>query len=377
MIFVILILYILLVNYLCRCIAPHKKLLYCILVACAFILISGLRSKFIGVDTISYVKTFLKSSPFTWAQFLNTIKKPEFLFYTYRMLVRTVTEHYTLFLFPIAVWYVSCVTFFIYKYSSYPMISYLLFLSMGYFFLSMAGLRQIIGMAFLLLALDKLIQKKHLLCLLLIVIASCFQITSLAFLVIYLINLLPLNKWYLIGIGALTGASYILGAGALLQVVNMVWGNTRGYVKIEYGGISTYILLILISICVLVFYPHILSPKRSDLLLVPGGYIKHCREKKPILELKGFITDQLFFKMLLFSIPIQLLAIYQANVFRIAMMYHIAVLALIPNTISRQKDRATIILTMIVITVLLMIQFFVFTYGAKTINPFHFFWETP
>lgn len=341
----------------------NSKKIYCITIAVILIFVSGFRSYNIGTDTPAYVQVFLNSDKISLNFLKDILTKREPLFLLYLALVRTISDNYSLFLLPIAIFYISTASSFIYKYSKTPLISYIILLSMGYFSFSMAGLRQTIGYAILIIATDKLIDRKYLISVLLIFIASLFHITSLVYFVVFIVILIPLNKWYLIIVLGFSLFSYFYGSSVLLRIVEIVWADTRGYKEIEFGGISTLLLLLVVATATLFFYPELLwsqSNKNNISVLSKNKY---------------FFVDQLFTKLLLLSIPIQLMAIYQANIFRVATMFHFFITCLIPSVIIRQRESKIIFMSQIVVVFFLILQLFMFTRNSGNILPFTFFWE--
>ena len=108
----------------------HKngKKVYFAIVTLLLIFFAGFRDLSVGTDTKSYVNGFLKCEPFSevsWGEFIK--EESEFLYFMYRSIIRQITEHYVWFLLPISVFYIIVVSRFIYKYSDYPSISFLVF----------------------------------------------------------------------------------------------------------------------------------------------------------------------------------------------------------------------------------------------------------
>ena len=89
-----------------------------------------------------------------------------------------------------------------------------------------------------------------------------------------------MNKIFILAIILLCVIFYIFGDFIWQGFAEEIWGDTRVY-ESEYGGISTFILLVFISIATLIFYPNILKGKRGR------------------LQDNINVEDELFFKMLL------------------------------------------------------------------------------
>lgn len=363
MIFIVLVFLILLLPLLTNKLKNRKKT-YIIFVSIAFVLIAGLRSYMVGTDTLGYVNSFLLSKNISFPVLRDVFIKREVLFIIYQSLIRTITDNYSVYLIPIAIFYICAVSYFIYKYTESPAISYIIFMSMGFFSFSMAGLRQTIAYSILIIATHCLINKKYTKSVLLILLASLFHITSLFYFVVYIIYALPLNAWYLSLIGVATVFAYLRGDTLLLSVVTTVWGNQRSFSDVEYGGISTLILLVVVSTATLLFYPELLQ--RRKILSQPSIFNGYTKELS---------VNILFTKLLLFAIPLQLMAIYQAAIFRIATMFHFYMVCIIPNVINKQQNPKSILISKIIVVFLLLLQLFVYTYHAADIIPYTFFWQ--
>lgn len=333
------------------------KTAYCVLIGIALVLIAGLRSESVGTDTQRYVQGFYSFLPEQHSVF-DLFSQREWLFYLYRSIVRSLTDNYTVFLFIPTLFYICVVCHFVNRHSSSPAISFLLFLSMGYYSFSMAGLRQTIAMGFLILATECLLDKKLLRCSLLILIASGFHITSLIYFLVILLYFLPLNKWFVGLIAVLTVLIRLGGESFIFSLVDLIWGDSRTY-KQESGGTSTLLLLILVSAATLLFHKGL--PEYQGI-----------RKTDPVRGMEG---DLLFTKMLLFSVPFQFMALYQANAFRIAMLFHFPLIVLLPNVIASQEDLRIRIIAKAVIVPLLLYQLFFITGGTADILPYSFFWQ--
>ena len=333
-----------------------KKKYYIFLMCIAFVFVSGLRSYKVGTDTPGYVEAFLDAPKLTGRFIIQCFQNYEALYYILQSLVRTITDSYTVFFLIIATFYISCVGFFVYKYSEMPAISFLLFMSMGYFSFSMAGLRQTIAMGFLLLALRQILNERYVSSFVLIFVASFFHIVSWVFLLIYLLKVFPLNKVFICAILILCGIFYLYGDVIWQVFAKGIWGDSRTY-ESEYGGISTLVLLVFVSIATLIFYPNIFGKNKGN------------------LQNKNNPEDVLFFKMLLLSVAFQVLAVWQANAFRLSMIFHVSMIPLLPKVLTFQKKMESRYLAVAVVIVALCIQLFLITANASDILPFTFFWQ--
>ncbi len=337
----------------------HGKKIYFISVTLLLIFFAGFRDLSVGTDTKSYVTGFLngvKISEITWGEF---IKNDEFLYYAYRSLIRQFTRNYTWLLLPISVFYVTVVSRFIYKFSAYPSISFLAFLSMSYYAFSMAGLRQTIGYAFLILATEALINRKRLLCCLYIVIAGGFHVTSFLYFVVLLIDIVPFGLIFIGFIGIASAVCYVY-AMPFSHFFIEFFEKSEAYKKTEYGGNVVLMVVILVCIAAMLLHPDIFKKAQPEI---------NSKGKKVMSDLQ---RDRFFMKMVLFSIPILIMVMFQANIFRIAAMFHFYMLILIPTVIKKQTDPYIQALGKLIVYLALLAELFIFTYNAAEIFPYSF-----
>lgn len=335
------------------------KKIYCYIIGASFIFFAGFRSLLVGTDSLTYAKVFQNTMPITKESFFAAFEKKEFFYKILTGVLRRITDNYTILFFIVALFFISVVCFLVRKYSTSPMLSFILFMSMGYFSFSMAGIRQTIAMGFLFLALDRMLKKKYVAAVILVLIASGFHITSLIYFLAILIYFIPFNIFSILVASALSIFIYVSGNSLTTRIVDVVWGDSRGYGKFEYGGISTLILLVVVFVAACIFYP---------------GLIKYSKTRKQEKD-QSMEIDSYFIKLLMFSIPFQIMTTYQANAFRIAMLFHFPMILLLPNVISKQQNRVVRIVAKVVVIGCLMYQLFAITYGSADINPFTFFWQ--
>jgi hypothetical protein len=324
---------------------------YCILISFLLLIIAGLRSLSVGIDTHAYVYSYINSLYMYNFEDLSSFIRSEFLFQFFSKIIRYFSENYTIYLTIIATFYSIVIGRFIYKYSKEPTMSFLMLLSMGYYFFSMTGLRQTIAICFIVIAIDKLIEEKKISFFILVLIAGLFHQSAFIGLLIYILNKLKVNYKYIFVIGIISLFVYIFGPLIINHIVELFW-PTRQYGVEEYGGTSTIFLLIIISIVSFI----LMSWKRN----IDSNFLN---------------INSLFIKLVMFSIPIQVLAIYQANSFRVAMYFHIVSIILVPNIINDTEDKLVRLLGYLITITLLLIQFFYFSYYYSGIIPYTFFWE--
>lgn len=338
----------------------YKKF-FVTIIGIAMFIFMAFRSSRVGTDTLGYINSFKKASRFSFSNTIEIFKEKEPFYNLFESIVRTFTDNYTVFFIIISIFVMLSVCRFIYKYSSNPTMSFIAYMSMAYFAFNLAGIRQTIAIGLLLYAMDAMLEKKTLKALVLVGVASLFHISSLIGIFIIIIYFLPLNFFYVAVCTAASIFMYVSGNTFWKKVVEIVWSDERRY-KEEFGGTSTLVLLILIVVGVAFIAPVLFTNKHKI--------------KKLSDEEQSFISiNSYFYKILLFSIPFQVLAIHQANAFRVAMIFHIVMLALLPNSVTALKKQSERALINCVLIICLLVQLFVFTYVVADINPYTFFWQ--
>ena len=483
-----------------------SKKLYVVIAGGALLFFSGLRSLYVGTDSYSYAVGFARTEPFTLGSALSYLRQREPLFYIFRSIVRMFTDSYTPFFFAISAFYITAVSFFIYRYSKIPAIGYMLFMSMAYYTFSMAGLRQTAAMGFLIFAMDRIVNRRYFAAAALTITAFFFHVSSIIFLAAFLLWLLPLNKWFMAFAAALSLFIFAGGYTLVSIIVQFVWEEGRIY-KEESGGTGTLMLLVAVAAAGLLLYPALWNAKHvktgrdkseklrgrrryvakkvkkpvssSRICADRAGYVQdrynmgpsvknpkeragYARRFDPTFKNKSgrntpgpagrkataafelnangaakqntgdyqnnqglrpyyrrrhigradhaapsagaFVSampfgvqgmsdgraghpvcaaadgrdalcDSFFCKMLLASVPFQIMAVYQASAFRVAMLFHFAIVALVPNVISAQSDVRIRILGAIAVTAFVLYQLFAVTAGVGNILPYTFFWQ--
>lgn len=337
----------------------NGKRFYFFVVTSLLILFAGFRHWSVGIDTPSYVNFFLNGKGITEYTFSSIFKETEFLHIIYRSIIRSLTDNYFWYLFPVACFYTIVVARFIYKHSAYPSISFLAFLSMSYYAFSMTGIRQTICYGFLIIAADALLSGKRLRAIFYIVVSAGFHATGWLFLSAVLIDLIPFGFAFLGGVFVLSAISY-LKAPVFIQLFVRMLDKSEDYLEFETGSTVILLVIVTVSLAALLLHPDIFkktSPERN----MNGTLVKSTTQK-----------DQFYIKMILFAIPILIITLYQASIFRVAAMFHFYMLALIPGVIKKQSDPYIQVLGKMIIIVTLLAELFIFTYGAAGVLPYSF-----
>lgn len=332
----------------------RAKKVYCVVMACLFVFFIGLRSRNIGIDSLDYSNSFYKAPKFSWDVFVGFLKQKEFLYHSLQSLVRTFTPYYTVWFCIVAIAYIVPLAIFIYRKSSLPYLSFILFMSMAYMNFAMAGLRQTFATSFLIISFGYLSEKKYIKYIIFVLIATCFHITACVFILCLFLKRDKIGIFDIAFFLLVFAFFVVFGRQLIETALTIVFKDTRSYTTDEYGGISTFALFMVIAVAALVF----------DKKITEKSIVRKDNQ------------EALLFRLLLVAIPFQWLAIYQANCFRIAMYFSLfPILTIIPNTLSRQRDIVIKSVGTVLTLGLLLFQLFCITYHQSGVNPYEFFWE--
>jgi hypothetical protein len=183
----------------------HKKKIFISLVAIQWILISGLRSVYVGADTYAYKQMFeqgiSKSWSAIWNEFVgvytNTISGKDVGYTIFEKLFSYISTDYRVYLFAIAIFFMVPLARGIYRYSKDPYISFIVYSLLFYNFFSITGIRQTIATAIVFYFGYELIKKRKFISfVLLILLVATIHKSILIFIVYYFIANRKLSNIY-------------------------------------------------------------------------------------------------------------------------------------------------------------------------------------
>lgn len=249
-----------------------KKKVYCTICAVQWILLSGLRDYSIGNDTKQYAYLFEEGFYTSWKTLigncwnylLHGYKTKDPGYYLLQKIFQIFSHDYRLWLFFIAIVFTGLMARWIYKYSSMPDISFLVYSVLFFAFYSVTGHRQTLATAMIVFLGYEYAKKRQFVKFAIVAfIAFMLHKSSLVFIVYYLIANSSITSTYFI---FMFGASFII---ALLG--KQLYGPLASFLgfadeQIDYsgGGAETYAtILVLLCLVCFCFYPWI-NKKRTD-----------------------------------------------------------------------------------------------------------------
>lgn len=289
---------------------------------CGFflVLVAGLRNSNVGIDTPRYVAYYLEYGKMSFAELWSMKKDPGFFVFS-KVLYMIYGDNYSLYLLTIAALFQIPVSKLIYDHSPNLLLSHLLFMSMGFFYFSMTGIRQTLAMAATCWGFIFLLNGSWIKAVVAVLIGSLFHRSGLAFLVGIIMAGRKVNYKTILLYAAITVFFIVQGEG----VVSTFLGLGAEY--LEDDRFTIYSLegdtLKLTGFIQLVLY-FVLA------FFLPSSNL--LRDKKYMM----------FLNLLILSIIMQSLAIYIAEFFRVAMYFSLAMVAFIPQACNNTKYKRAI-----------------------------------
>ena len=309
---------------------PKVNVLLCSIAYIGLIFLAAFRAPEVGTDTLSYISDYKEIHTFTWQDIMEHYRGYELFYF--------VCKIFSLLGCPICMWfafieiiYVSAIARLIHKDSTDKIYSIILFITIGLYMFSLAGLKQTMAMGLILHAFMELRNKRYFTTVLLFFLAFFAHPTALVFLPAFLFYICRNVKHYnliLICFSVLFAFSlkYILASffnvGRLDHFGRYLEINTSYLIL----TLLFYILMIIVSI------PFIKS------------YSKNCIYKnEPRFEMTCLII----------ACCLQFLASLSPSLFRLALYYTPFFLIYMPNVLYVRSDVARKVIKLIIILCIL------------------------
>lgn len=205
-----------------------------------------LRYKYIGADTIGYVRFFEKEiRSYSFTEIFNADEfRFELGFCLYVKIISLFTENYTVFFLVNAIIIFGIVMRFACKYTQNPFVFFFLFIALGTYQFMETGLRQALAITICLLAVDFIKGKKLIPSLLTVLVAYYFHKSALIFLVVYPLCIIKKYDWLAFVYIILTGILFF-GFAAFQDAFNRLLGYGYDIEETGNGGIFMMLVVIL------------------------------------------------------------------------------------------------------------------------------------
>lgn len=275
------------------------------------IVLAAFRSDTTGADTPGYIKEYSEVLKLSWSEIAEQFRGYSMYYY--------ISKIFSIFHMPLFVWfgfveflYLYAVKLFIKRHSYDPILSFLVFLSIGLFAFSLAGLKQVMAMAFMLYSYLFFIQKQHLRALILFLLAYLSHPTSLFSVVLFVLYVIRDRKifWPIVLLIAITlsfyGGPLLVGA---TEYYEQGTGNSHFNSYLVYDNRYSPVMLVYYLSLILFSLPGLSNYKKVD--------------KSQM---------RLTLAMCIISSSAQVLAFFTPHAFRIAYYFLPFYLILVPNS---------------------------------------------
>lgn len=310
---------------------------------------SGLRHYSIGKDTKSYVLDFYQKKSMDWRYVIENYKEP--LYNGLVKLISQITDSYTIYLFIVAAIFMIGIMCLLYRYSENYFMSFLCLVTLGYFYFSMAGLRQTVAMTILLFS-YKFVRERRLIPFLSLVLLACgFHNSAAIFILIYPLAYMRMGwKQIVIIVGG-----YLFSGALYNQIFSLIFSAES--LSDRFGGYQEYTSDVslagyVIQICIFLFCLYY--------------YKRRC---------SACGQDQTLYNMMVLGILFQGLTPYLGEFFRISMYFSMYAILAIPNACASETNVNNRKIVTCAVAGLLLLYFVFFSGPDSSIMPYRFYWQ--
>ena len=311
---------------------------------------SGFRHQYYGTgDTDRYCQAYLETASESFEQIaMNHAKDPFFSIFNKCLSFVFGTEAQFMLIFY-AIFVVGAVSYVVYKESKDPMLSFVLFISLGFLSFMMNGLRQSIAMGFIMLSYPFLKEKKLIKFVAAVLLGSLFHNTSIVFLLAYPAYIVGFKRNVILLYAVIVTICMTMGQ----SILNVFLTEAVVYDSARFEGYLTY--------------------SSSNNL---SGFVQYLLFFALAIQVyKKYVNSepnaQLLYALLALALVFQSMTTVQGEFFRVAMYFGMYVILLVPNALTyfppakQQSYRKWLIF-------LLLVYFLFLGWGN---NPYAFFWQ--
>ena len=250
----------------------QKKKTYCFIVAVQWILISGLRGLTVGNDTSQYFVVFQNGLNTPWntliSNYWNYLFKGQDAndpgYFLLQKIFQGFTQDYQLWLFFIAIIFTGLMARWVYKYSSMPDVSFVIYSVLFFAFYSLTGHRQTLATALIFFLGYEYAKKRQFVKFAIVAfIAFTLHKSSLVFIIYYFIANISITPLYA-AIMIVAATVIVLFGKELYGPVALAFGFDESQIEYDGGGAETYAtILLLVCVVTFIFAPWINKQRRD------------------------------------------------------------------------------------------------------------------
>ncbi|MBQ8767524.1 MAG: EpsG family protein [Clostridia bacterium] len=314
-----------------------KKKVYCGICATQWILLSTLRDYSVGNDTREYEKAFTQSFERPWSEIIDTcwryligqeIEGKDPGYYLLQKIFQIFFDDYRMWLFFIAVLFTGLMARWIYKYSSMPDISFVVYSVLFFAFYSVTGHRQTLATALIVFLGYEFAKKRQLVKFAIVAfIAFMLHKSSLVFIIYYFVAALNITSTYGIMLAGITVVIGVLGK-RLYGPIALALGFADEQVDYAGGGAETFAtVLILLCLVAYIFYPWI-SKKRTDAKYIYNMISITLVCTVLVYQNQSFMRIQQYFSLIIMIIIPEIIQAFDKNYRVLAYLFVVIFLGL-------------------------------------------------
>lgn len=330
--------------------SDQKKKAFCAIACIQWVMVSGFRSAYVGADTMNYRRLFYLVENTSWNKIFNNIlfyirggeiNDPGYVLFV--KLFQVFSTNYQVYLIFIALVFMVPMAIWIYKNSSMPCLSFVIFSTLFYSFYAVTGIRQTVATAFVVFIGYEFIKKKKPIPFLIITFLSFFIHKScLCFLPFAFFAHKKITKTYVAIFTVITSAFLALGKALYGPFAELIGYDIE---KENLEDTSSYVIVVcLIMLASFIFMKYIKNNVDED-------------------------KFRAIYNAALFATAFTLLTIRNQAFMRVQQYYSLLLMLLVPELVKAFNKRLQPIVYILGVGVLITKLIFN--------NPFYeFFWQT-
>ena len=291
----------------------QQKIFAAVLFGLTLFLVMGLRDKSVGSDIWRYFDLYNSQNFYAYGSY----NKFEYGFDAYMGLLSYLGFSDHMFLMLTSLFITVSFTRFFYKYSKNVGLSFYLHLTIGLFVITMSALRQSMAICFILFAIDFILERKFLLFLITVYIATTFHFSAICFFPVYFLFNVKLVSYkriiYLLILMIFLLFFHEILLRAVQKIIPQQYLSLYGIFKVR---VKMNILLVVIAFAIPVFIVLMWKLTNENIKLISA-------------------QDSFFFILTCISTVITIFALNSIIISRISYYFIPAYIVLIPNVMSR------------------------------------------
>ena len=243
-----------LINIIAKLFKRDDKRVICIIFGLELILISALRMSTVGADLQNYLVRFdvIAETPWNNLNILNELWGFEYGFLLLNKIISIFTNDSRILIYVTSFFINFSFSYFIYKYSEKPYLSFYLFVAFNFFGTSLNLVRLFLAGSILLYSIKYLEEKKLAKFVLIVLLATTFHSSALIFIFAYFLKDFKLNeKFYFIM--AIIGGIFLLFGDSILTIM-LKYGSSFYYDRYgENVGSGDGLMFLIFLVILLIF----------------------------------------------------------------------------------------------------------------------------